>query len=166
MTGSGSGAKATRRHRLLMVGSSASGLDETSTSVVASGGSSSVLSRAFWACTFMASAGSITTTRRRPSKRRSESRWSTRSRTWSTTISREGVRPLFGSQRPALAMTRSSLSTKTSGWVPWAILRHGPHWPQASSRGPSPPGVASQLAAWASSRAAVAFPTPSGPPSR
>ena len=33
-------------------------------------------------------------------------------------------------------MTRSSSSTKTSGWVPWAILRQGPHGPQASSSAP------------------------------
>ena len=64
-------------------------------------------------------------------------------------------------------MTRSSASTRTSGWIPFAIFRHGPQAPQGSSRNPAAPGAPpSQLAAWASRRAARPFPTPSGPPNR
>src|SRR6266511_1343189 len=112
----------------------------------------------------MASAGSTMTKRRRPSYRFIASRRSTRSRTWSTTMSRDGERPPFGSQAPRFAISRSSASTSTSGWTPFAIFRHGPQTPQASSRGavPSP----SQFAAWARSLAARALPTPSGPPNR
>ena len=74
MKASASGENGTRAQRERMVGSSASGFDATSTSVVSSGGSSRVFRIAFWACAFMASAGSMITTRRRPSKRRRESR--------------------------------------------------------------------------------------------
>ena len=132
---------------------------------MSSGGSSSVLRSAFCACGFIASAGSTMTKRRRPSNRFSESRRSTTSRTWSTTMSRDGDRPPFGSQAPRFAISRSSASTSTSGWMPFAIFRQGPQAPQASSRAAagSPP---SQFAAWARRRAARPFPTPSGPPNR
>ena len=152
----------TRRQREWMVERRRSSRVAMRMNTTCGGGSSSVLRKAFWASVDIASAGSMMTTRVRPSYGLRATLRST-SRIWSTAM------PVRWSPSAAPSMR----TTSTSACRPLSMRVQAVHSRQGAGpggRGALPgkdaPTVRSQLSAWARWRASVALPTRSGPAKR